>query len=129
MEIESADSQMAKLWADVLGVDRLEPDANFFDMGGHSLLAIRLMARVQELFAVDLPLSQLFQNPRLDEFSAIVGGGATRKPASASAPPQQLPAAEPSPDLSNILESIDQLSDAEAAQLLALIESPAAGGG
>ena len=47
---------LAALWANVLGVKKVEPDDNFFALGGHSLLATQLVTRVREAFAVELPL-------------------------------------------------------------------------
>jgi acyl-CoA synthetase (AMP-forming)/AMP-acid ligase II/acyl carrier protein len=52
---------LAGIWQDLLGVERIGIDDHFFDLGGHSLLATRLMARVRDVFAVNLPLSALFE--------------------------------------------------------------------
>jgi len=49
------------IWQELLGVERIGVDDHFFDLGGHSLLATRLMARVRDVFAVNLPLSALFE--------------------------------------------------------------------
>ncbi|MEQ8500793.1 MAG: amino acid adenylation domain-containing protein, partial [Sneathiellaceae bacterium] len=54
---------LAGLWADLLGLARVGPDANFFDLGGHSLIAMRLIARIRDSFGIDLPLSALFEQP------------------------------------------------------------------
>ncbi len=58
-----AEELLASLWADVLGVERVGINDNFFDLGGHSLVATRLMSRVREAFRVDLPLRSLFTTP------------------------------------------------------------------
>ncbi len=55
--------QLARLWQEVFQVPRVSIDDNFFEMGGHSLLAAQLMARVAATLSVDLPLSSLFSNP------------------------------------------------------------------
>lgn len=48
------------LWAEVLGRTAVAPDANFFHLGGHSMLAVRLAALIRASFGADLPLSVLF---------------------------------------------------------------------
>lgn len=63
--------QMATLWAQMLGVSRVGPDDNFFALGGHSLLGVKLIAAVQEKLPLDieLTLSDLFEFPTLAAFS------------------------------------------------------------
>lgn len=51
------------IWADVLGVQQIGTDSNFFQTGGHSLLGTLLTSRVREVFGVDLPLRVLFDSP------------------------------------------------------------------
>ena len=54
---------LAGIWADVLGRERVGVADNFFELGGHSLLATRVMARVCDLFQVEMPLRRLFETP------------------------------------------------------------------
>ena len=54
---------LAGIWADVIGVERVGIDENFFEMGGHSMLATRVISRVRETFNVQLPLCRLFETP------------------------------------------------------------------
>jgi SAM-dependent methyltransferase len=63
---------LAQMWSDVLGVATIGRHDNFFDMGGHSLLAVRVISRIRREFAADVPLTVLFKTPRLDDFSAHV---------------------------------------------------------
>ena len=62
---ESVESAITMLWEDLLGRDRLAPDDDFFLIGGHSLLAIRLIGRLRERFAVDVPVQRLFETPTI----------------------------------------------------------------
>lgn len=64
---ETADAELMDkllgLWGEVLGVSVVEPDANFFDLGGDSLLATQLVSRLRARFGIDLPISALFETP------------------------------------------------------------------
>jgi len=60
---------LAGIWSEVLGVGRVGADDNFFEIGGHSILATRLMARVRQLFDLDLPLRVLFEKPTVESLA------------------------------------------------------------
>ena len=53
--------RVAAVWSDVLHVERVGLHDNFFDIGGHSLLLVKLHAQLKATFAVELPLVELFQ--------------------------------------------------------------------
>jgi amino acid adenylation domain-containing protein len=68
--------QVAALWREVLRIDRIGLHANFFDIGGHSLLLVKLQAGLKREFGRDLPLVELFQRTTVaaqaDCFAAVV---------------------------------------------------------
>jgi amino acid adenylation domain-containing protein len=67
------EEEMAVLWAEILGVERVGLQDTFWTLGGHSLLATRLLNRLQFDFGVELPLRSLFQSPGLSAFTEMVG--------------------------------------------------------
>lgn len=62
--------QVAAIWAKALGVDKINPDDNFFALGGHSLLGVKMMAEIQAKTGIEeeLNLSDLLEFPTLDAF-------------------------------------------------------------
>jgi acyl carrier protein len=60
---------LAAIWAEVLKVDRVGVHDNFFALGGHSLMAMRMVARVRELLGIELPLRTVFETPMLAELA------------------------------------------------------------
>ncbi|MHB1037651.1 MAG: amino acid adenylation domain-containing protein [Pirellulales bacterium] len=68
-EIECA---LAGLWSEVLGIGSLGRTTDFFALGGHSLRGVQLLARIQEEFAVEMPLRQLFEQPTIAEGAAWI---------------------------------------------------------
>lgn len=64
---------LTDIWSDVLGVTRLGVDDNFFNVGGHSLLAMRLLGRMRRAFETDaLPLDLVFDAPTIAKAAARI---------------------------------------------------------
>lgn len=55
--------QVAEIWREVLGLDRVGIHDNFFEVGGRSLSGIRVMTKLRDGLGVELPLRQLFESP------------------------------------------------------------------
>lgn len=68
----SEEQQLARLWQDLLGLERVSLYDDFFMLGGHSLLAIRMRFQIQRLFGVDLPLVRFFEKPTLAALAAEI---------------------------------------------------------
>ncbi|NJS12148.1 MAG: amino acid adenylation domain-containing protein [Microcoleus sp. CSU_2_2] len=64
--------QVAKIWEKVLGIESIGVKDNFFEKGGHSLLAIRLLAEIDRTFDKNLPLSAIFQSPTVEQLANIL---------------------------------------------------------
>jgi acyl carrier protein len=55
------EDELATIWAEVLGTDRVGVHDDFFHLGGHSLLATRVLSRIRDGMGINLPLSSLFE--------------------------------------------------------------------
>ena len=71
---DNLEFHLTELWRDVLGVNDVGVRDDFFSLGGHSLMAVRLMARIREQYGQAVPLSALFQNPTVERLASILRG-------------------------------------------------------
>jgi len=62
----------AAIWEQLLGVGPIGANDSFFELGGHSLMAIQLVSRLREAFAVEFPIQKLFEDPRVSAISSWV---------------------------------------------------------
>jgi acyl carrier protein len=63
---------LARIWAEVLCIDRVGIHDNFFDLGGHSLGATRVVSQVLKEFQIELPLQSLFKSPTIADMAAAL---------------------------------------------------------
>jgi thioesterase domain-containing protein/aryl carrier-like protein len=72
------EARLAAIWCGVLGVERVGVHDDFFDLGGQSILAMRLVARVREELGGEIAVAELLQAPTLEDMAAAVAGGKAR---------------------------------------------------
>lgn len=72
--LTETEKTLAALWRDLLKVDAIGRDDNFFDMGGHSLLVMRAVSRLRETFGVDVQLRNLFERPTVSGLAEVIDG-------------------------------------------------------
>ena len=71
--------RIADIWKEVLNIDDVGVHDDFFALGGQSLLAMRLIGRVRQVFQLgeaDLPFATLFENPTIETFAEVMAGAA-----------------------------------------------------
>ena len=98
------EATVCAIWAEVLGLDQVGIDDPFLDLGGHSLAASQVIAKIAETFHVDLPVSTLFETPTVAGIAAAIAASLAQH-------------AEREPR-DRLLAELEQLSDAEAERLL-----------
>ncbi len=78
--------RVAALWAELLGVDRVGVGDGFFDLGGHSLVAVQVIARLRGLFGAEVPVRALFESPTVEGLVARLATARRLAPSGATAP-------------------------------------------
>ncbi|MGA9526176.1 MAG: condensation domain-containing protein, partial [Myxococcaceae bacterium] len=83
---------IAQLFAQLLGLEHVGRDDDFFALGGHSLTAVQLVSRIRRVFGIELPLSSIFAHSTVAELArciqaavpnVVAAGGPVRRPADA----------------------------------------------
>ncbi len=99
------ETELAKIWAEVLAIDRVGIHDNFFDLGGHSLAASRLVSRVIQKCQLELPIKALFESPTVAEMALVIIRNQANKVGQE--------------ELERMLSEVEAISDEEAKTLLA----------
>lgn len=108
------EEKLASIWREILGVERIGVEDNFFSLGGHSLTATQVVSRIRDVYRTDVPLRLLFESPTIAALAAAV---------EASVPALAEPA------WSRSAVDVEELPDAEVDRLLltmlGAVETPA----
>jgi amino acid adenylation domain-containing protein/non-ribosomal peptide synthase protein (TIGR01720 family) len=95
---------LAEIWQDVLGIEQVGITDDFFDLGGHSLVAIQIRSRIQICFDLDFPVKNIFEKSTIEVLANEV---------------VRLQINQHDKNLlDELLKELDQLSDEDAKQLL-----------
>lgn len=94
------EEKVAEIWAEVLSLDRVGIHDNFFDLGGHSLAATRVVSRVINFLQVGLPVQSLLDAPTVADMAATILQAKVKEIGQE--------------DLASILAELEALSDEEA---------------
>jgi len=110
------------VWEHLLGVEPIGVYDKFFELGGHSLLAIQLLARLREIFELDLPVQRIFEAPTVAQFAESIERDRQTSGFGMEVPQQ---AGEKSDDdnIDEMLRLAEGLSESELDALLSEAES------
>ncbi|MGL5009900.1 MAG: polyketide synthase dehydratase domain-containing protein, partial [Paracoccaceae bacterium] len=90
---DDVERTLVGFWQELLGVGQVGVEDSFFDLGGHSLIAVRLFAMVKKAYRVDFPISVLFEAPTIARCAALITDRAGISPQDgASLPRAETPA-------------------------------------
>ncbi len=68
------EGKLADIWRRLLGIESVDADADFFNLGGHSILAIRLAAMIEKELGVRVSLTELFTHPTIAQLAEFFAG-------------------------------------------------------
>jgi acyl transferase domain-containing protein/acyl carrier protein len=108
---------VAEVWQHFLGVQPIGIHDKFFELGGHSLLAIQLLARLREIFAMDIPVQRIFEAPTVAALAQSIERDR------AAAPPAAAQVENGGAQLEQMLSLVESLSEEEVEALLNETES------
>ena len=66
------EENLVAMWQELLGIGQIGVRDDFFDLGGHSLIAVRLFARVKRVFSVEFPISVLFEASTIEACAQLI---------------------------------------------------------
>ena len=98
------EESLAAVWAEVLGLERVGVEDDFFALGGHSLLATQIVAQIRSDYSINLPLHALFTSPTVAALSQQI---------------VEMLGQAPGSDTEKLLAELEGLSDEELTVLLA----------
>ena len=61
--------KLTNIWQEVLDIEKIGIDDNFFSLGGHSLLATQVLSRIRNQFKIELPIRSLFESPTISQLA------------------------------------------------------------
>ena len=109
---------LAEIWVDVLGAARVGVNDNFFDLGGHSLIATQVITRLRDAFHLALPLRVLFETPTVRTLAALIERQREQSTTTDLAAGQLTITSQGATDIDKMLEELESLSPDEAEALL-----------
>ncbi|HSF42928.1 MAG TPA: amino acid adenylation domain-containing protein [Thermoanaerobaculia bacterium] len=112
------EESLARIWGELLRLDRVGIRDNFFELGGHSLLALQLAARIRQAVGVEIPVRALFEHPTIEELAPVLERTVPPEPATPE-PVLRAGRRGGGRDLGQLLTEVSRLSPEEVRRRLA----------
>ncbi|MFA6010978.1 MAG: amino acid adenylation domain-containing protein [Desulfobacteraceae bacterium] len=71
-QITELETRILKIWLDIIGLEYIGVNDNFFEVGGHSILSVRIFSEIYNLTGINLPLAEIFKSPTVRELSKTI---------------------------------------------------------
>ncbi len=97
--------ELAEIWSQLIGIEKVGVEDNFFALGGHSLMAAQVISRIRTTFGVDLPMRCLLDSPTISALALEIT--------------QMQINQEPDSEIAQMIEEIGRLSSVDLDNLLA----------
>ncbi len=117
------EEKLAKIWREVMELQQVGVEDNFFEMGGHSVLAMMLMSRVRQEFQVGLTIRDLFERPTIAAMAKILEQRPEQTANDPAAQTGSIPRRSSGP-ANELLGRLVQLSNSEVEALLEQTQEP-----
>jgi acyl carrier protein len=101
----TVERELVLIWGEVLSLREIGINDNFFDLGGHSLTAMRVVSRVITQFQLEIPLQSLFQSPTVAEMATLISQNQTKQASDT--------------DLAQMLREVEAMTEEEAQRQIA----------
>lgn len=99
------EKQVVESWQNLLGIQTIGVNDDFFDLGGNSLLGTQLIAQVREQFNIELPFQSLFADPTISGITKIIDLEMNK-------------ASQKIDKVASVLSRIEKISDQQAVEML-----------
>ncbi len=76
-QLSATELEIKKIWQEEFHINDIAINDDFFEIGGYSLIAVRIMQRIQKHFSVQLPITSMFRNPTIQSIAEVIDGNNT----------------------------------------------------
>ena len=84
--LTEAEKMIAEIWENALGITNIDITHDFFEIGGHSMIAVQVMTALESKLKIKLPISVLFESPTIQQLAKMIESKVDKNPWSSLVP-------------------------------------------